>query len=531
MENCRKRCSSAGTNLTRDYPKPKKIPKNKRTNNIAQLKNMIEQYDLKVKILEKNRRTYEKSQRSSSVKSASQGVIAKLDKATSPDIMDKVTLNTLPSPSFHTETKKIISQIKYSGSSSSSEHSFACTLESKDLSESFETFGKLGKETFESSYAKDEEDTRIKQAIQRCSPEKHYKKPSTDTCWNSRLLQNSKLTEILQESYQIPYEASSIKEIQNWSLISDKENVIVDSAVPSKEIEYLKQENLKYKKMLDSLQSSFKESLETQKSQYEKEISSLKEAIISLENQLKTKEEMSVDQIKVDFELEKEKEIEKLIESYENEKEELQEKFQKHLELELLNQKENLTAEFRENIENARAFMLQDHEKEYTNLREQLMYRLQANESRVKQKIIKEIEKKYKQEAIEKEQEHELKIKTSSAAIKSEFERKIKVLKEENMALRKDVESLESQIEENRSREQFKYGVGNSETSSAGHTMDSDKIYYDLLEINQKLKNENTSLHNTMHNNHLLCGKCKAFVKVNGDFTSKLTRLRSYLDS
>lgn len=132
-----------------------------------------------MRLLEKNRKCLEKSHRSASRKRGSSGNLPKVDKLDNPEILGKLALNTMPSPKFNYDAKHYDSEIPPSTDGpSSSEQSFVCSLESKDLSESFETFGKLRINPNESV---ENDDTRIKPANYNFITE-HHKKASTDTC-------------------------------------------------------------------------------------------------------------------------------------------------------------------------------------------------------------------------------------------------------------------------------------------------------------------------------------------------------------
>lgn len=149
----------------------------------------------------------------------------------------------------------------------------------------------------------------------------------------------------------------------------------------------------------------------------------------------------------------------------------------------LENQKSEMKAHFKSKTDSIRISLAESHEKEYSELREQFVKRISSNEVRIKQRLTDKLTGEFQHKIKTLSEEYESKLKLS----KNQNER----LRLENYDLRREVEILDRDID---AQTTFGIEIGASECSSANLTMDSDKLYAELVSTNVRLKKENVSL-------------------------------------
>ena len=162
-----------------------------------------------------------------------------------------------------------------------------------------------------------------------------------------------------------------------------------------------------------------------------------------------------------------------------------------------------------------------------TGFVEQCKNYLKNTENEVKsEKNFKEDDKYNESILSQLEQEQLLKLKLRE--INSQHERKVKTLEEHIQKLKKDNQRLCTLLDDKQALTEAKKFSNKSDTST-DKTIVSNRAYIALNQAYEDIKEENHKLVELSKNK--LCVKCKAFTLTNSELSSKISRLKKYLDS
>ena len=199
--------------------------------------------------------------------------------------------------------------------------------------------------------------------------------------------------------------------------------------------------------------------------------------------------------------------IQDLKDLHEREKQALERRYRAECELKLEQQREKLYRENQENLHRLRESLKEEHEKEYNYLREQLMLRLSANESRVKQSN----SPKLKLDISLSDKEIDSKVRDKLESLKGDYERRISFLEREKEDLRKQLSTSELRSHRRPSH--------STECSSAGQTLELENMTPGAQDRRRCTGNQ------------VLCTKCKTFVQAEGELSQQLSKFRRLLES
>ncbi len=192
---------------------------------------------------------------------------------------------------------------------------------------------------------------------------------------------------------------------------------------------------------------------------------------------------------------------------HEQEKQALERRYRAECELKLEQQREKLYKENQEHLQRLRECLKEEHEKEYSYLREQLMLRLSANESRVKQAS----SPKLQLDISLSDKEIDSKVREKLESLKLDYERRISFLEREKDDLRKQLSSSDSRS--------LRRPSHSTECSSAGQTLELENM------------TPGSQDRRRCTGNSVLCTKCKTFVQAEGELSQQLSKFRRLLES
>ncbi|CAG9312994.1 unnamed protein product [Blepharisma stoltei] len=445
----------------------------KQFNDISSLKKMIVQYDNKVKVLECSRKALEKSHKSSSVKK--EKIEPKLKEKRNLSGNSKISKTFSVNKEGRRKVKAVHRDPDHQSQVLSSiEDSVVDSIVIPDVSESYLTFG-LDSPESPSSY-----DTRIR------------KISSIDMIQNKENYERIDKLNISSSEPKIENPGSFLKE-KKPKEIKDISIQCEDGLLENYNKILKENENLK----ADIRNSKFlhKNELDAQRIKFEAEVNKLKDQILEMKKiDLQKNENLKEKQNIINVLEEQNTKEDSSVDS------DVCAKCDKMTEKMLEEQKSRLLKEFKENTDNLRISLAESHEKEYNDLREQFVKRIQANENRIKQKLANEFTASLKDQTKSIIEDLKSECESHIRTFKIDYENKIENLLRENLDLKKEIDFLESKFSDLDSRSPFFIDVGASEVSSANQTFDSDKIYIDLVSTNKKLKMENTNLQKHLRN-------------------------------
>lgn len=201
---------------------------------------------------------------------------------------------------------------------------------------------------------------------------------------------------------------------------------------------------------------------------------------------------------------------------------------EKDISIKLKKQKEKLLSRHKEEMERQREELVRSFNSDFECFHEKIAQKLKAEQMRIEEDKEKELEERVKEEVllIEKESEAKLKLKLNQA--KSDYERQLKRVQEENSALKKQTEVLRRLLEDSQAKcEVIKTTVRYENNLLGQSTYESDKEYKELQTKYNNLQRDYTE---SMRSNQNLCHKCKAFIKVDEEVSKKISTLRKYID-
>jgi hypothetical protein len=136
------------------------------------------------------------------------------------------------------------------------------------------------------------------------------------------------------------------------------------------------------------------------------------------------------------------------------------------------------------------------------------------------------LKEKFRKETEEIEKDHELKISKKIAEITSEYERKLDRALDEVQWHRKQNDKMKRALEEANSKiDVFRHNSKHEDISARG--FDTDKKFNDLQKQFMALQHDYLKLKKEGG----LCSKCKAFTETNDELLTKISRIRSYIES
>ena len=203
--------------------------------------------------------------------------------------------------------------------------------------------------------------------------------------------------------------------------------------------------------------------------------------------------------------------IQNLKEIHEQEKQAIERRQRAECELKLEQQRDKFYRENQENLARLRANLKEEHNKEYTYLREQLSLRLTANESRVKQSHSLDYSSKFKLDLSLNDKEIDTKLREKLDNLKSDYERRIHFLEREKDDLKKQLDTSDLRPYRRQSH--------STESSSACQT----------AELENTPPGSSSQQRST--SSQLLCTKCKTFVQAEGELTHQLNKFRRLMES
>jgi hypothetical protein len=165
-------------------------------------------------------------------------------------------------------------------------------------------------------------------------------------------------------------------------------------------------------------------------------------------------------------------------------------------------------------------------EREFEIVHDQVLRKVHKKHQKELQQLELELNEKFRRELEENERSHEERINKKIAEISGEYERKLARAQEEVNWLRRQNEKIKRNMEETNSKIEVIRNVNkNEEISLKG--LENDKRFGDLQKQFMGLQQDYIKL----KKEGALCTRCKAFTETNSELSSKINRIRSYIDS
>ena len=184
--------------------------------------------------------------------------------------------------------------------------------------------------------------------------------------------------------------------------------------------------------------------------------------------------------------------------------------------------------EFRENSEDKETCFVDrsEIEREFEFAHGQAIREIKRRHSEQMAELEYNLKEKFRQELEENEREHEMKINKKIAEITSEYERKFERAQDEVNWLRKQNDKIKRGLEEANSKmEVIRLNPKHEEIST--RTYEGDRRFAELQKQFMALQHDYLRLKKEGG----LCSKCKAFTETNEELLSKISRIRSYIES
>lgn len=140
---------------------------------------------------------------------------------------------------------------------------------------------------------------------------------------------------------------------------------------------------------------------------------------------------------------------------------------------------------------------------------------------------LRELEEYYENEFSLAEKEHEAKLRIKIAQVKTEYERNLARVQEENLALKKLNEGLKRQLEDFQAKSEVRKTL--NEKPGLFGTFEDDRELKDIKERYSELQKDYVDL--KKREKAVLCVRCKAAANADKELNSKLERLKSFLES
>ena len=191
-------------------------------------------------------------------------------------------------------------------------------------------------------------------------------------------------------------------------------------------------------------------------------------------------------------------------------------------------EKKKLIKQHKKELEKLRIELLQEYKEEFRTIHDQLVYKLNKKQQKAISAKEKEIEERCKCDIKLIEKEHEAKLKLKIAEIYSENERKASRVLEENIWLKKQVESLKRQLTDYCAKNEVEKVSIRKEGLSYLINDEEDHEYDLLFKDYNQLQKDYLKLKKTKGDN--LCSKCRAFTEKNEELSKKILTLRNFLD-
>lgn len=200
---------------------------------------------------------------------------------------------------------------------------------------------------------------------------------------------------------------------------------------------------------------------------------------------------------------------------------------EKDISIRLKKQKDSLLKQHKAEMQKQREELIKSFRSDFDSFNERISQRLKVEQKKILEIKEKELQERVGQEIvlIEKESEAKLKFKLSQA--KSDYDRQLKKVQDENSGLRKQVESLKRMLEDSQAKCDVIKTSAKYENSLLGLPgFETDKDYEDLK---RKFNELQRKYEISKKNNNGLCQKCKAFIKADDVISKKIEVLRNYI--
>ena len=191
----------------------------------------------------------------------------------------------------------------------------------------------------------------------------------------------------------------------------------------------------------------------------------------------------------------------------------------------LKKQKERLEKDFQVALHKQKKDLSEEFQREFEMFQDQLVNKTRAQQQKIFQAKEKDLQDSYKYEKNSLEKELDCKYKQKISELTGDFEKQLERFQDESTWLRRQNEKLKKELEEkselvnNRSRYE---GVNSV-------TIDLSRQYNEICRSYNELQHDYLELKKQKTSN--MCVKCKAFTDTNDELSSKISRIRAYINS
>ncbi|OMJ88422.1 hypothetical protein SteCoe_9644 [Stentor coeruleus] len=201
---------------------------------------------------------------------------------------------------------------------------------------------------------------------------------------------------------------------------------------------------------------------------------------------------------------------------------------EKDVSMKLKKQKEKLLSKHKEEMERQREELINSFNSDFECFNGKIAQKLKAEKLKKEEDKEKILEQRVKEEVLLIEKESEAKLKLKLNQVKSDYERQLKRVQDENTALKKQTEVLKRLLEDSQAKcEVIKTTVKYENNFLSQPVYENDKEYKKLQTKYNNLQRDYTE---SMKSNENMCHKCKAFIKIDEEVSKKINTLRKYID-
>ena len=202
---------------------------------------------------------------------------------------------------------------------------------------------------------------------------------------------------------------------------------------------------------------------------------------------------------------------------------------EQEVKIELKKQKKLLEKAHKASLEKQKQEIMEECQKEFELYTEQLINKIRKEQQKIFAEKKKELEESYNYEIKNLEKDHEGKLRIKISEISREYERQLNRVQEEADWLRKQNESLKSQLEEANTKTEIAKSSSKRETLFSNSTLDQNKQYHEICKSYNQLQHDYLELKKKKSGG--LCTKCRAFTERNDELSGKISRIIAYIDS
>ncbi|OMJ75696.1 hypothetical protein SteCoe_25103 [Stentor coeruleus] len=200
---------------------------------------------------------------------------------------------------------------------------------------------------------------------------------------------------------------------------------------------------------------------------------------------------------------------------------------EKDVSIRLKKQKDSLLKKHKAEMQKQREELIKSFRLDFDSFNIRVSQKLKVEQKKILEIKEKDLQERVNQEILMIEKDSEAKLKLKLSLAKSDYDRQLKRVQDENFDLKKQVDSLKRMLEDS----QAKCGVVKTSTKYEKSLLGS--LDYETDNDYEELKRKFNELQRkykiSKQNNNGLCQKCKAFVKADEVISKKIEVLRNYI--